>query len=259
MRISFGILAGLGLSVLLAACGGGGSGGGSSGVPNAKIEGTWQGSSGGNYPYSLSTLILENGEMYVLYGSNSGGLFLVNGFLQGSATVSGNTLTAPVSDYNNGTKTNGTMNATVLTGSSISGTISFNTGSTATTFSIIPTSPASSTYNYNEKPNIDHVTGDWTGSLLNGGSVSVNISANGDISGSNQGCNFSGKASTRSSGKNVFNMTITFGASPCAYPGQSVSGIAIEYALNSSTSTRQLIALMQDSTKAYGYMFFAQR
>ena len=257
MRKSLGILTTLSLSAMLVACGGGGGGGTSSATPNAITEGTWTGNVGA---YILNILILENGDLYSLYGTNSGGIFSVYGFFRSLSTVSGNTLNAPYSDYSGGTSSTGTLTATVQTGVSMSGTIANSAGATAN-FSAIPTSPSSSTYNYNEKPNTSNVTGDWTGTISDGTAASISIGTDGSISGSNQGCNFTGMATPRSSGKNVFDMRVTFDPSSaaCAYPGQSVSGVAFNYALNSGGKSRQLVALMNDTNKTHGYMFFAQR
>jgi hypothetical protein len=89
----------------------------------------------------------------------------------------------------------------------------------------------------------------------------VSISSAGAITGSSQGCSFSGTTAPRNSGKNVFNMNLAFasisGATPCPTAGTSVSGIALVYALGDGK--HQLLAAMQDAGKKRGYMFFAQR
>jgi hypothetical protein len=249
MRASIGILTSIGVSALLAACGGGGSSGN-----NASAEGAWNGTDSRNR--SLNVLVLENGDFYSIYGSNSGSNFLVQGFEQGTSTINGSTLTANVTEYTNTVATtSGTINATVVTGTSIKGTAANSAGSLS--FSAIPLSDSYSSYNYSTAPVNDDVLGNWTGSLLDGSAATISISSAGGITGSNAGCSFTGTASPRSSGKNVFNMGITFGPSPCTYAGQSVSGIALDYVL--SSGKRQLLAAMQDSAKTHGYMFFAQR
>jgi hypothetical protein len=92
---------------------------------------------------------------------------------------------------------------------------------------------------------------------MNGGAEKIAISATGVVTGSINGCNFSGTVSPRSTGKNVLNMGIIFGPSPCANANQNVSGIAFNYDLGNGK--RQLLAALQDPIKAYGYSFAAQR
>jgi hypothetical protein len=58
---------------------------------------------------------------------------------------------------------------------------------------------------------------------------------------------FSGTATPRSSGKNVMNVSVTFGAAPCALPGQTATGIAINYTI-AATNQKQLIVAVQDSS-----------
>jgi hypothetical protein len=86
----------------------------------------------------------------------------------------------------------------------------------------------------------------------------VTISTAGAISGTSAGCLFTGTATPRASGKNIFNVSITFGAAPCALAGQTATGIAIDYAITGTNQT-QLIVAVQDSTKQYGSMFFARK
>jgi hypothetical protein len=252
MHNYFGILTTLGLSTFLTACGGGGS----SSVSNASAEGAWNGTDSSGSSFNL--LVLENGELYSAYGNNISGVFYVKGFDQGSSTINGSTLTAKLTEYDSTNHAaTGTINATVVTGSTIKGSATNSTGTLTTTFSATPLSAAYANYNYNTAPVISDMLGNWSGTLLDGSAATISISSAGGITGSNAGCSFTGTAAPRSSGKNVFNMSITFGPSPCLNPGTSVSGIALNYDLGNGK--RQLLAAMQDNSKARGYMFFAQR
>ena len=100
------------------------------------------------------------------------------------------------------------------------------------------------------------LTGMWSGSFLSGYSGTVQVLANGQVSGITNGCNFSGSFSPRSSGKNVFDFSLVNGTG-CILPGFKSSGIAISYL--TSTGKRQLIAGSTDASKAQGDLFFAQR
>lgn len=244
------------LALALTACGGGGSSTApATAVTNAVVEGGWSGTSSSGY--TLNTLVLENGSTYVMFGTVSGTTFSIVGFDEATVAVSGNSISGAVREYlYNGTTATGNMTGTATTGTSIAGSTT-PTGGAATTFNLTPI--ATSTYNYGSAANISDVAGSWTGSLLNGTAASITIaSGTGSIADTNLGCSFTGTATPRSSGKNVFNVSLTFGASPCALPGQTATGIAIDYAI-SGTALKQLLVAVQDSTKANGTMFFAKR
>ena len=93
---------------------------------------------------------------------------------------------------------------------------------------------------------------------LNGTAATLTMSAGGAVAGTNLGCTFTGTALPRASGKNVFDVSVTFGAAPCALPGQTATGIAITYAV-AGTAQKQLLVAVQSSTKANGTMFIATR
>ena len=242
----------------LVACGGGGGGGTTAApaapVANAVAEGVWSGTSSSGY--TLNTLILENGSSYVMFGNMVGTTLSVVGFDQGTASISGNSISGSLREYyGNGTSATGSMTGTVTTGTSITGSTVY--GSTNTTFNLAPI--ASSTYVYGTPATLSSVSGNWTGNMLSGTSAAISINnGTGAIAGSNSGCNFTGTATPRASGKNVFDVSVTFGASPCALPGQTATGIALTYSI-AGTALKQLLVAIQDSTKANGTMFFAQR
>ena len=251
----------IGSITLLSACGGGGGGGDSDSstptppapVVNAVSEGVWEGSASTNY--AMQVLVLENGDFYSMFGKLVNGFFGVVGFDQGTSSVTGSTMTAPFKEYMyTGATSSGTLAATVVNNVSLNGTATYSTGN-QTIFTTAPT--ASTSYNYGKAANISDISGSWSGSMLNGSAAAITVSSTGTISGTNAGCSFTGTVAPRSSGKNVFNVSVKFGPTPCALPGQTATGIALDYlAPNSKT---QLLVVAQDSTKAYGTMFFAQR
>ena len=248
-QIKFAVIASI--AILLAACGGGGenSGGGT----NVSVEGAWQGTTSNNYVVDI--IALENNEFYTIFGTMSGSNLLVYGFDQGTLSVSGSALSGSFKEYPNGEASyTGTLAGTVVTATSITGTTTYSRSSPTFSVSPIP----STTFNYNKAASISDVQGSWSGMLSSGSAGNVTISNAGVIAGTSAGCLFSGTASPRSSGKNVFNVSITFGASPCALAGQTAIGIAINYAI-SGTAQKQLIVAVQDSSKQYGAMFFARR
>ena len=237
---------------LLAACGGGGSDSGGS-VANVPVEGAWQGTTSNNYVVNL--IALENNDFYTIFGVNSGSNLLVYGFDQGTTSVSGSSISGSFREYPNGASSyTGTVSGTAIASTSIAGKNTYATG--ASTFAMTPIPTA--TFNYNRAASISDVQGSWMGTMSSGSSATVTITSSGAIAGSSAGCLFSGTATPRSSGKNVMNVSVTFGAAPCVLAGQTTTGIAINYTI-AATNQKQLIVAVQDSTKQYGSMFMAVR
>ena len=87
--------------------------------------------------------------------------------------------------------------------------------------------------------------------------TSVTINSNGTVSSSNSGCSFTGTVSADSSGKDFYDVSITFGASPCALPNQTATGVGVYYLLSDNV-THQLLAGVTVGN-SNGTVFFAQR
>ena len=238
---------------LLAACGGGGGGGGGGAVADVPAEGVWTGSA--STGYSLDVLVLENNQFWTMFGTRSNGALTVYGFDTGSGTVSGETYSGSLFEaLYDGTTGTGTLNATTTANTSLNGTASYSNGNTST-FTLAP--PTSSSYNYNTAASIVAIQGNWSGSLLSGAAATVLINNAGVITGSSGGCSFTGTATPRASGKNVFDVSITFAAAPCVLPSQTVTGIALDY-ITTGNQTQLLVSVV-NSAKTAGTMFFAHR
>lgn len=228
-------------TIFLAACGGGG--GGSSGAVDSQTSTTTSstvpiiGSPEGAYEGTISngrshlTLLLENSQVYTLYGNTIGGIFYVSGLVQGLGTASGGSFSAPVAyDYAaDGSVTAGSISASYRAGVSFNGTVT--SGGTALTFTGSPVNVAS--YNYNTPANLTNITGNWSLTSIQGDAVAMNINAAGSFTATSGGCSITGSFTPRSSGKNVFNVALSFGSAPCLLAGQSASGIAVDYLLAS--------------------------
>ncbi|HEX7644884.1 MAG TPA: hypothetical protein VF472_22000 [Burkholderiaceae bacterium] len=143
-----------------------------------------------------------------------------------------------------------TASGTYAAQQSLSGTVSG--GGLSETFSLVPYSTAS--YVYSTPANLSQVAGTWSGSLLDGETATLAISGSGSLSGaSSSGCGFMGTAVPRPSGKNVFNVSLTFGAGPCALPGQTVAGIAL---VQQTTAGPELLVGLIDSSQTAATAFF---
>lgn len=240
----------LGISFALAACGGGG---GDSKTPIGPAEGAYEGTT--NFGGNFQTLILENGEIWILYGVLSQGTFFIDGFIQGSGTSNnGAYSTSNARDFFDGEWEDVNINATYRPGVRIDGTLSNSFASG--TFSGV--SVPSSAYNYNRPALVSEISGNWSLNDVENIVTTMVITSNGNVSGSSQGCAFTGKMTPRPSGKNVFNFSVSFGGAPCSLPGQTASGIAITNLINGGP-TRQLLIMGTDQSRTSGTVLFGAR
>ena len=243
-------------SILLAACGGGGDGGSKieTAVPSA--EGAYGGTLTGSTSTAFNMLVLENGDFWALYGTQSSTAFGVAGFIQGSGTSnSGSFTSASTKDFGYAPARAGTVTATYdATAKTISGTTT--TGTSTVGFSGGPI--VGSLYDYNTAASLTTVTGSWSTTSVTGEGVAITVAASGTFTAaSTLGCNFSGTITPRASGKNVFNVAMTFGAAPCALAGQSATGIALAYPI--ANGKTELLVAAVDGTHSYGAAVFGSR
>lgn len=237
---------------MLSACGGGGGDAATAPtttVTTATAEGVYGGTMTGSTYTAFNMLVLENGDFWSLYGTQGTSNFGVAGFVQGTATSSNSTFTsANAKDFGYAPGLAGTVSATYnATAKTISGTAIAGTSSTS--FSGGPI--AGSLYDYNAAPSLTTLQGAWSTTSMTGESVALTVAANGTYTAvSGLGCQFSGTFAPRTSGKNVFNVTMTFGAAPCALPNQLATGIALAYPITGGKT--QLLIAAVDSTRTYG-------
>jgi hypothetical protein len=194
---------------ILAACGGGSDDQSCTGGANlekictakdshAIPEGIWGGAT--NNGLSVSTLVLENGQYFIVYSSNGALVWVVQGIM---------------------TATNGAFNdpAAVVFGSNgsllataVGGTFIAKTSFSATTPGTLQFNGNYNTV-YDAPLGIADVTGTWTSTSP---ATSVTIAANGAFTGSQDACTFAGSVKPRSTGKHVLDGTLTFADASCA-------------------------------------------
>lgn len=240
----------LAFTAALAACGGGGDDDAATSGSGATAEGVYGGTLTGSSSNAFQLLVLENGEFWALYGIPSASTFGVTGFLQGAGTSSNGTFTAAsTKDFGFIPAVSGTTNASYnASAKTIAGTVRFASGSVG--FSGGPI--AGSLYSYDSAASLSTVAGTWVTTGLTGESVTLSIAAStGAFTAlSSLGCNFAGTVLPRPSGKNVFNVSLTFGPAPCALPGQAAAGIAVAYPVG--TGQTQLLVAVTDASRTVG-------
>jgi hypothetical protein len=255
-------LGALALAAALAACSGG------SELPNGGIsggEGTGTGSGGsfggttaeGVYGGSLSggsfgafvMAVLENGSFWQFYGRGSTAALDVAGFVQGTGSSSAGAFqSADALDFGLVPAAAATVTATYTSTPSITGSVAEGVQSITFTGAGV----ADSAYDYKVAAALSTLEGTWNLNSMSGVATSLVFDAAGAFTGTDTvGCTLSGNATTRASGKNVFDVRLVIGPAPCPAAGTTLSGIALALpAVGGSTS---LLIGAVDSSRTIGF------
>jgi len=130
----------------------------------------------------------------------------------------------------------------------VTGFVQGTGGTEAITFAGGPM-PAS-LYRYDMPAALSTIVGRWSLTPLNGTAASMDIADDGTFSVTASGCAFSGTATPRPSRRNVFDLALVFGPSPCSLPGQPATGVALAHPL--ATGEMQLVMGAVDATRNVG-------
>ena len=228
----------------IVACGGHGGDDAASDSVGDSPEGVYGGTrvTAGSAGSEARILLLEDGQLWALYGFGGSDGFKLQGFLHAK-----------------GVHRNGTYDATDLIDYGIAApvtqslTANYDTSRWTwtgrygnTTLNGVELS--SGLLDYHKAASLADVAGNWTlESYNNAGApaeaLTLAVSASGGITGSMAGgCPFSGKLTPRASGKNLFDATLTFASvESCVFKGQTVDGMAITHLLAGQAGKRQLL------------------
>lgn len=236
-------------TISLVACGGGSSTRTTPPPTTAQAQGVYQGSTstGGQFV----GIVEPNDNLYAVYVSGTSAQ--LSGMIAGTATENSSSFTAPIHDfYADGTVNSGTLAGSFVANTSLSGTLTETNASITLTGQVIP----STEYNYATTPHLADIAGSYSGQLLDGESADITVSATGVLSGtSSGGCAFTGTAAVDASGKNFFDVNLTFGASPCLAPNVSLSGVAIVVPPSTGSSSSQVLAALKASDNSLGTVY----
>jgi hypothetical protein len=221
--------------------------------PGATAEGAYSGIlTGGPYP-AFRLLELDGGEYWALYGFGGGDSFAVAGFLHGtSSSSSGNFISSDLRDFGFIPSVSGTATATFdASKGTIAGSVTTSRGSVSIAGGPIQDVP----YEYNLQATMEQIAGPWGLQTSTGDMMIVAVPADGNFSTrTTAGCNLSGTIKPRPSGKNVYDVTIQFGAAPCLLPGQSMRGLAIT--VRQTNGFTQLTIVMINAARTIGFSAF---
>lgn len=191
--------------------------GGGETVSAGTAEGFWGGTSSNGYKVGL--VVLENAETWGLYATGN----TVNGAFYGNSTGKGTAFSISGSDLDFSTRrvTSGSTTGTISQKAKISG--KSNTG---ITFDLKYDAT------YDQPAVLADIVGSYNMTLASlqatESNVQTNISSAGDIVLTKDNCTAAGKVTPRSSGKNIFNLSLTLSGVSCGSGnGGTVSGIFI--------------------------------
>ena len=229
-------------TVTMAACGGGGGDSGAQppAVINQSAEGLWRATTAdGN---TTTAVVMETGEFWGLVTSPSG----LVGFLNGTVSVNGSSVSGTTTGYNLMTRTYATQG--------LSGSVATKSALSLST----PTGSFSATYlaDYDQAPApMSRVAGTFSGwSASVGGAYSpsstVTISTAGQISAPGVPCSTVGTIRTRASGKNLYDVSVGVAGAGCQSSGGTLNGVAYY-----DDTSRVLIALLLNAAKTDGVVF----
>lgn len=223
-------------AAVLTACGGG-----DDAAPTVAAEGFWSATT--NAGTGVTLAILENGETW---GVTEDG-YSITGVLYGNATSNGNSISGTGKSFNllSHTVTPGTFSGTFTP----KGALSVTTSDGAV---------ISARYEaeYDQPALLSNIAGTYAGEGVSGlstvQSVPVTIAADGSLSTPvDPECTASGAVTPRRSGKNVFNVSVTFSGTNCALGnGTTTTGVAYY-----DTVDQSLLVLALNAAKTDGFIY----
>ena len=222
-------------------CGGGG-GDGVVGAPSGpSAEGYYAGTlsaSGAPLPVNstdFQLLVLENGQFWTFYGVPNAGALQVQAFTQGTGSSNGSLFIASnVRYFSSAAPRTAVVSINYNAAAKTASGSSLDDANSTVSFTSAPLGvPA---YNYASPTALSGVDGNWTVEGVGGDLYDLVVSSNGTFTGvpkvvalpsvNPANCSFTGSFLPRASGKNVFDVSLTAGAAPCALPGLLSSGVA---------------------------------
>ena len=228
------------LATALFGCGGGGG----SATNNVDPQGIWTGQS--STGFTVNTVVLENGESWGIYSIGS----TIYGALFGTTSVSGNSITVSGTDFYFPSNSSTIGNYTGI----VSAKSSMSLISTSSNVSLryMP--------QYDTPATAAAISGNWSFIGRSGAYTLlpglISVSSSGAFTLNQSNCVTTGSIVPRSSGKNVYNVTLTSVGSSCAVGQSSMGGVAY---LDTSVIPNKFLSLALTASKGDGVIVIGTR
>lgn len=232
-------------SALLAACGGGGGGGGDEGGSTASAQGLYVGDTADGR--GLVGLILGDGSYYFIY--TRPGSAVAGGVVQGRGSAadgrfsSGDARDFSIQDL---AVYAASVSATYRPREQLDGQVDYGGGE-------VQSFSAGYSTDWERTPTLAALAASYAGSVASSeGTEGARVTVAGDgtvAARGDSGCAASGRLAPRSDG-NAYDLTLSFGGAPCAFPGQTFRGIAYLDA-----AERRLYAAAPNAERSDGVLF----
>lgn len=218
--------------------------------PNSGVDGLYFGTTDTNR--DIGGIILDDGTFYILY-SVENNPNVIGGVLHGICAASGGTISSSnAKDFN----IEGlgifsvSVSATYSAKEWVNGTVAYGDGTTTHFWTDYDS-------DYEVEPSLAALAGTYIGQVafsLGVEDATITVSPTGIISGIGEsGCRLSGSVIPRSTG-NVYNVSITFGDSPCYFAHETMNGICYL-----DLSTNQLFAVASNASRTEGILFVGNK
>ena len=198
-------------------------------------------------------LILNDGSYWMWVGADNAGVTSYSVLIQSATGTSNPTTYTSTTGINVGAnpfRNNSSLVGTYVPNTSFAGTLTDNGVPYALTLNSLPIK----SYQFLDSPTLAKITGNYSST-----SNTFNVSSTGVLSGSSpSGCQYVGTVTPKTTGENLYAVSITYGGSPCVsvLQGATLNGIFI---LQNTTLGIQILGAAINNAKTSGTLFVATK
>lgn len=221
-----------------------------------RIEGAYFGTLGASEgaPSAFQLLVLPEGDFFAVYGDSSSSGLSVRGYIHGNQQATGpGAWAGSGQEFGIESPSGVQLKTTYAPEAGVAGTL---VGADGFVSRFNGTAIPASTFDYNRPAQLSSIVGKWSMATPYDQRATLAIGQDAVLTGSVDGCTFSGKATPLPS-RNVFNVAMTFGGEPCVLVGQTARGIALAHRL--PDGRQQLMVMVQDDSRSEGGLLVGSR
>jgi hypothetical protein len=200
-----------------------------------------------------SLVILNDGSNWLWYGTETASVSTYNGLIQsdtGISSLTNYTSTGGVTVGSNPLRSNSSLTGAYVANTSFTGSVT----DLNVPYALTLTAPSAVAYQFSEVPLAANIVGNYASA-----SDTFSVGSTGILNGSKpSGCQYFGTVTPKNTGENLYNVTVTYGGSPCdsTQQGATLKGIAL---LIKTTSGMQFFGAVVNNSKTTGNNLIAVR